>query len=66
MIFKGGSGSVVTEGGETNLAGGEPQTGFAWKESKDLLEKNQNICLRRIKRFALEESKDLLEKNQRI
>ena len=22
MIFKGGSGSVVTEGGETNLAGG--------------------------------------------
>ena len=34
MIFKGGSGSVVTEGGETNLAGGggggvEAQTGFA-------------------------------------
>ena len=30
MIFKRGSGSVVTEGGETNLAGGgEPQTGFA-------------------------------------
>ena len=25
MIFKRGSGSVVTEGGETNLAGGEEE-----------------------------------------
>ena len=59
MIFKGGSGSVVTEGGETNLAGGgggeeeggergegvKAQTGFALK--------NQSIFWRGIKRICL-------------
>ena len=40
MIFKRGSGSVVTEGGETNLAGGgggegrEAETGFALRSIK--------------------------------
>ena len=49
MIFKGGSGSVVTEGGETNLAAEEE---VSHKQdllkritgSKDLLKKNQRIC----------------------
>ena len=40
MIFKGGSGSVVTEGGETNLAAAEEKV----RHKQDLLKKNQRIC----------------------
>ena len=42
MIFKGGSGSVVTEGGETNLAAEEEE-----RHKQDLLKNNHRICLKK-------------------
>ena len=62
MIFKGGSGSVVTEGGETNLAGGGEggggggeggERGEGVKAQTGFALKNQSIFWRGIKRICL-------------
>ena len=65
MIFKGGSGSVVTEGGETNLAGGggggegggegeeAGERGEGVKAQTGFALKNQSIFWRGIKRICL-------------
>ena len=51
MIFKGGSGSVVTEGGETNLAAEEEVS-----HKQDLLKRitgSKDLLLSEIKRICL-------------